>query len=86
MAVYRQHPRYSILLGLILLGTLWTLLPDTQEPPSIEIFHVADNVRGRVERANRIYDRFLEDRAGLIKKFGPEPKDIMMYAAGPNFN
>lgn len=30
----------------------------------------------RVGRSHRIYDRLLEERQKLIKKFGPTPKDV----------
>ncbi|EEB94850.1 hypothetical protein MPER_06273 [Moniliophthora perniciosa FA553] len=34
---------------------------------------------GRLAMADRIYDKLLEDRKGLIKKFGPNPDDLGMF-------
>lgn len=47
---------------------------DNIPPP---LFKMTDNdLPNRMDRANRIYDKMLKDRKGLIEKFGPHPKDI----------
>ncbi|KAH8831857.1 methyltransferase domain-containing protein [Flagelloscypha sp. PMI_526] len=79
MAVYQRHPRYSILLGLLLVATFYVLLPRGPPAHEVEIFRVDGTVSNRIQRANRIYDRFLVQRAGLIQKFGPTPQDVMMF-------
>jgi regulator of sigma D len=39
------------------------------------------DLESRVRQSNEIYDKTLEDRKGLIQKFGPTPSDIALYVA-----
>ena len=76
--VWLRHPRYSFLILFTLLTTFYLLFIPHHGP--IQSFHVQDDsLKTRVERAHTIYDKFLVQRAGLLKKWGPEPKDISVY-------
>ena len=76
--VWLRHPRYSFLILFTLLTTFYLLFVPHHGP--IQSFHVQDDsLKTRVERAHTIYDKFLVQRAGLLKKWGPEPKDISVY-------
>ena len=76
--VWLRHPRYSLLILVSIIATFYLLFV-THEPPT-QLFHVQDaSLESRVQRAHTIYDKFLVQRQGLLKKWGPNPKDISMY-------
>jgi hypothetical protein len=75
--VWQRHPRYSLLILAVLATTLYLLVPFQQETLTSSFVTMTDNdLPNRMERANQIYNKVLEDRKGLIQKFGPTPKDI----------
>lgn len=87
-SVWSRHPRYIVLVGLIVCATFYLLTTDVSSfppPPytsSSNVYEVTlkdQGLPGRVARADKIYNKFLGDRQGLIQKFGPSPEDIMMY-------
>ena len=41
--------------------------------------YVQDSLETRVQRSHMMYDKFLVQREGLIKKWGPDPNDIHLY-------
>ncbi|KAF9039870.1 methyltransferase domain-containing protein [Panaeolus papilionaceus] len=76
--VWQRHPRYTIMVTVALLITLYLLVPYT--PQSGRYFMMQDSsLQSRVQRSHAIYDTLLKDRKQLIKKFGPEPKDIQLF-------
>jgi len=76
--VWLRHPRYSLLILVTLLTTFYLLFV-THGPP-IQPFHVQDNsLETRVQRSHAIYDKSLIQREGLLKKWGPNPKDIALF-------
>ncbi|KAI0055268.1 hypothetical protein BV25DRAFT_1833324 [Artomyces pyxidatus] len=84
----RRHPRYTILLGLLLLGTLALLLPDSPlrssytPRPHISTPHVQTEtgvLSASVQRAERVYQRMLRMRERLITKYGPRPENIVLF-------
>lgn len=84
--VWLRHPRYSLLIFVTFITTFYLLfLPHGHEQP-IQSFHVQDNsLETRVQLSHSIYDKILAQREGLLKKFGPNPKDIALYVAVFNF-
>ena len=75
--VWLRHPRYSLLILLTLITTFYLLFVPHERP--IQSFHIQDNsLKTRVQRSHTIYDKFLVQREGLLKKWGPI-KDIAMY-------
>lgn len=75
--VWQRHPRYTILVVAVLVTTLYLLVPVQQDAVAPPLFTMSDNdLPNRMQRAHRIYGKVLENRKGLIKKFGPTPKDI----------
>jgi hypothetical protein len=77
--IWNRHPRYSLLVFVVLAATLYFLVPAHNDHVFATHFPLNDNnLPARMARANRIYDKVLEDRQKLIKTFGPTPKDIAM--------
>jgi len=79
--VWKRHPRYTGLLALCLLATLYLLLPDSSVSgtPQYQILTHGGELEHRLQQSHKIYDKLLEDRKALIKKFGPEPSDIALF-------
>ena len=76
--VWLRHPRYSLLIFVTLITTLYLLFVPHEHP--IQQFQVQDNtLETRVQRSHAIYDKLLVQRQGLLNKFGPNPKDIALY-------
>ena len=76
--VWLRHPRYSLLILVTLITTFYLLFVPHQE--QIHSFHLQDHgLDARVQRSHRVYDKLLLQREGLIKKWGPTPKDIAVY-------
>ena len=77
--VWIRHPRYSLLILVTLITTFYLLFVPHNE--SIHLpFSIQDgSLKSRVERSHAIYDKFLVQRKGLLKKWGPAPKDIHLY-------
>ncbi|KAF8815245.1 hypothetical protein BYT27DRAFT_7195546 [Phlegmacium glaucopus] len=73
--VWLRHPRYSLLLLVTLITTFYLLFV-----PRVPQFLLQDkDLESRVRRSHTIYDKVLKQREGLIKKFGPHPKDIALF-------
>lgn len=77
--VWQRHPRYALVLGVIILATFYLIGP-YQGPSSFSPRFITDNdLPGRLARSDRIYKKTLQDRQGLIQKFGPRPSDVATY-------
>lgn len=73
--LWQRHPRYTMLVIVALITTFYLLVPAGPPRP----FHLRDNsLQSRLEHSKAIYSKVLNDRKGLIKKFGPSPKDVEM--------
>ncbi|PPQ65698.1 hypothetical protein CVT24_012116 [Panaeolus cyanescens] len=80
--IWQRHPRYTAFVTLGLMITLYMLYSNTDGPvpASSKVFILQDStLPSRVQRAHEIYDDMLKQREGLIKKFGPKPKDIELF-------
>ncbi|KDR78037.1 hypothetical protein GALMADRAFT_245009 [Galerina marginata CBS 339.88] len=77
-AVWKRHPRYTMLVVAALVTTFYLLVP-YGAPPAHHFTLQDSSLASRVDRANVIYERLLKQREGLIKKFGPNPKDIALF-------
>ena len=74
--VWLRHPRYSLLVFVTLITTFYLLFVPREQQ---HVFTLQDNsLDTRVQRSHTIYDKLLVQRQGLIKKFGPTPKDIAL--------
>ncbi|KAF7297127.1 hypothetical protein MIND_00945600 [Mycena indigotica] len=82
MALWTQHPRYSTFILFCVVGTLYLLgvhHPGAIRPRiALRKLHAHD-LPTRLERSKRIYNKLLVERQGLIKKFGPNPQDIVLF-------
>ena len=76
--VWLRHPRYSLIILVTLITTCYLLfVPHEQPTPSFLVQD--DSLETRVQRSHTIYDKLLIQREGLLKKWGPNPKDIALY-------
>lgn len=74
------HLHHTLALVAILLTTLYLLFRVRPQPPPSESYTMLDNsLASRMQRAHHIYDKRISQRSKLIKKFGPEPKNISLY-------
>ncbi|OAX37470.1 hypothetical protein K503DRAFT_866852 [Rhizopogon vinicolor AM-OR11-026] len=80
-AVWQRHPRYFLLVALVLTATFFLLGP-YQSPPSTDSYaaYIRDStLPARIERAEGVYQKTITDRKGLIQKYGPTSRDIAMF-------
>ena len=71
---------HTLALVAILLTTLYLLFRVRPQPPPSESYTMLDNsLASRIQRGHHIYDKRISQRPKLIKKFGPEPKNISLY-------
>ena len=76
--IWLRHPRYSLFILVTLITTCYLLFVPHEQPT--QLFYLQDNsLESRVQRSHAIYDKTLIQREGLIKKWGPNPKDIALY-------
>ena len=88
-SIWSRHPRYIVLVGFIVCATFYLLTSEVSPfpPPSIHngaVYEVTlkdTGLPGRLARADKIYNKFLKDRQGLIEKWGPTKNDILMYVS-----
>lgn len=84
--IWTRHPRYTIVGGL--LSVLLFLFLTTSPPHPAFSRLGADSWQSgpdsdlprRLALSNSIYNEFLQDREGLIKKFGPTREDVVLCA------
>ncbi|KAJ7701825.1 methyltransferase domain-containing protein [Mycena rosella] len=84
-SVWQRNPRYSVFIFVVLACTLYLLGPyQASAPPfsSMRGLPRGNDLPSRLARSERIYNKLLVDRKGLIKKFGPKPKDIALFPPG----
>ncbi|TFY70718.1 hypothetical protein EVG20_g2297 [Dentipellis fragilis] len=85
-----RHPRYTIILGVLLVTAFFLLLPGSPYPYSEStyvspdalhngIVQVDNSLTARVKRSERIYQKMVKRREGLIRKFGPNPREIVSF-------
>ncbi|KDQ49958.1 hypothetical protein JAAARDRAFT_42446 [Jaapia argillacea MUCL 33604] len=84
--VLSRHPRYALLIFLVLMGTLYMLASD--KIPEYEGYGVNESKKPlgydpdlgvRVQRAERVYQKMLKNREALVDKFGPNPNDVVNF-------
>lgn len=73
-----RHPRYFLTIVLLMVTTIYVLSLSYPTLPPVIVSWGASDLADRVEKAERIYDKVLHDRQGLIQKFGPTPNDVLM--------
>ena len=82
LTVCQRHPRYVVLLALLLLGSFLLLSPsETFTPyratyaPTAILDHT---LPARIAHSEEIYGRTLDRRQAMIKKYGPDPSQVVM--------
>ncbi|ESK89173.1 hypothetical protein Moror_5220 [Moniliophthora roreri MCA 2997] len=78
--IWSRHPKYALFGFVVLVATFYLLNPLAGRGLLRPQDFVYDpSLSGRLAMADRIYDKLLEDRKGLIKKFGPNPNNVAMF-------
>jgi hypothetical protein len=79
--VWQRHPRYAVFVFVVILTTFYLLNPYYQPPPLSDgpLIPISDlTLSSRLARSENGYQKMLEQRKGLIQRFGPLPKDVLM--------
>ncbi|KAH9921614.1 methyltransferase domain-containing protein [Fomitopsis serialis] len=83
LTVCQRHPRYAVFLVVLLFGSFLLLSPsDTFSPNRYRYARTATldhTLPARMERAEEMYGRTLDRRQSMIKKFGPNPSQVVMF-------
>lgn len=74
--IFQRHPRYAFLVFVILGGTIWLLLSEGGHVVQAGVRDLS--LHAKLERAERIYQKTIHGRQGLIQKFGPSPNQVAM--------
>lgn len=77
-----RHPRYVLTLFLILIPSIYLLLPIHRQPGFVSLrFPPNDfsDVSYRMAQAEVIYQKTISERDELIQRYGPHPSDIHMF-------
>jgi len=78
--MFSRNTRYVLVAFLLLFGVVFILYPGSQPVPVKHDWRLYDtDLPKRVEMSHRIYDTLLKQRQKLIKRFGPHPKDIVIF-------
>ncbi|KIK61067.1 hypothetical protein GYMLUDRAFT_85072 [Collybiopsis luxurians FD-317 M1] len=77
-SIWKRHPRYSILLLVILLATCFVLVPpgSYNEPSLHRMSFDGGAIEQRLATSEIFYRKALQDRQALLKRFGPTPEDV----------
>ncbi|THH18079.1 hypothetical protein EUX98_g9015 [Antrodiella citrinella] len=80
MASVLRNPRNAIILFALVAGALY-LYTSSSSAADRPFGFIDETLPARVGNAERIYQKTVSGRQGLIQKFGPEPSDIAMFPA-----
>ncbi|KAI6039099.1 methyltransferase domain-containing protein [Pisolithus marmoratus] len=80
-STWNRHPRYLLLIALVISATVYLLIPSQ---PSISSDSFASLVRdtslpARLQRAERVYQKVISDRKDMIRKYGQTSRNIHMF-------
>lgn len=80
MSVWARHRWYTTCLFTTLLTTFYLLfISPLDHEPFTNIYAMPNNnLTSRMQRSHRLYDSRLAQRANLIEKFGPDPRNISL--------
>jgi hypothetical protein len=80
-STWQRHPRYFIVVALIILATIYLANPyqHSVRPDSFAAYIRDNELPARLERAEGVYSKVIADRKEMIRKHGPTPRDILMY-------
>lgn len=79
--VWQRHPRYFLLVALVLTTTFFLLSP-YESPLSTDSYaaYIRDNtLPARLERSERVYQKVIAGRKDLIQRYGTNSRDIVMF-------
>jgi hypothetical protein len=81
-SIWQRHPRYAILAVVFIFCTFYLFYPQRRSASKPIYIFKENTLSNRLERSDSIYAKALDARRGMIKKFGPAPKDITLYVQG----
>ncbi|KAF5336145.1 hypothetical protein D9611_006196 [Ephemerocybe angulata] len=76
---WQRSPKYAVFIVVAIITTIYLLAPGSSEGTAVTTTTRDATLASRLKQSNQIYDRLLEYRKGLIKKFGPDPKNIALF-------
>jgi hypothetical protein len=82
--IWTRHPRYTFAGGLLSIVLFLFLITSPPHPSSSSLgayrwqSRPDSDLSSRLALSNSIYNEFLQDRQGLIKKFGPTKEDVAL--------
>ncbi|CCM04155.1 uncharacterized protein FIBRA_06317 [Fibroporia radiculosa] len=83
LSICQRHPRYVVLLAVLVFGTFVFISPNdtfSSHLGSYQINRLVDlDLPDRVAHAETMYERTLDRRQDMIKKFGPNPSQVVMF-------
>ncbi|KAL6308922.1 methyltransferase domain-containing protein [Sparassis latifolia] len=80
--VFRRHPRYAVTLLALIVTTFVFLSPHDafhSVPAPVSYVVPAPDLPARILRSENSYQRMLDQRQDMIKKFGPSPSQVVMF-------
>ena len=81
--IWQRHPRYTLSVLVIIITTICFLSPYQTEPTALApppvSFTPDSDLSARLELSETIYQKIVQARQGLIRKFGPTPGEVAMY-------
>lgn len=84
--VWQRHPRYTLSVLVIIITTVCFLSPFQTPTSALRAPSPAtaqagdkDSLSARMELSETIYSKIVQARQGLIRRFGPTPRDVAMY-------
>ncbi|KAI6115491.1 methyltransferase domain-containing protein [Pisolithus croceorrhizus] len=78
---WNRHPRYLLLIALVISATVYLLLPSQSSTTSDSFASLVRDTRlpARLQRAERVYQKVISDRKDMIRKYGPTSRHIHMF-------
>lgn len=77
MASALRNPRNALILFALVAGALY-LFSSSGSPSAQRFGYVDESLPARVRNGERIYQKTVGGRQGLIQKFGPTAQDVVM--------
>lgn len=78
MASALRNPRNALILFVLVAGALYLFSSSGSSSSSAKFGFIDESLPARVSNGERIYQKTVGGRQGLIQKFGPTPQDVVM--------
>ncbi|KAH7882564.1 methyltransferase domain-containing protein [Phlebopus sp. FC_14] len=80
-SIWQRQPRYFIFVALLILASILAFNPyhSTLRTDSYTAYLRDHDLPARLQRSEHVYSRVIANRKEMIQKYGPTPKDILMF-------